>query len=79
MKYTYMSVLLTGAFGFLGKTVLAFLLHDSRIHSIVCLVRGKRNKSIEKRLSEILTELGISDEKKKLQCYNQIYPIKNSE
>lgn len=47
------NVFLTGATGFLGKSVIEKLLYSCDVNQIYCLIREKKNKSANDRLEDL--------------------------
>jgi thioester reductase-like protein len=54
-----MNVLLTGGFGFLGQSILYFLLHHKEVREIYLPVRRKHGASVQARLLDVLRGLGL--------------------
>lgn len=50
------NVFLTGATGFLGKSIIEKLLHSCDVKQIYCLIREKRNKVASERLQDLIDD-----------------------
>jgi fatty acyl-CoA reductase len=54
--YKGSTILLTGANGFLGKTLVEKLLRCFEVEKIFLLIRVKNNESVEKRMENLINE-----------------------
>ena len=55
-----MNILLVGCTGFLGKSLIHYLITHTR-HNIILVLRPKHSLSIDERLQDILNEMDITD------------------
>ena len=76
-----MNILLVGCTGFLGKSLIHYLITHTR-HNIILVLRPKHSLSIDERLQDILNEMDITDvERIKLinVCYDEMRNIEISD
>ena len=75
-----MNILLVGCTGFLGKSLIHYLITHTR-HNIILVLRPKHSLSIDERLQDILNEMDITDvERINLinVCYDEMRKICSS-